>query len=372
MFGNLFYGQIRKTAGSNFNRYGVSHAGLGVWDTTSNYKYSIEFVSTNYVGSLLPTLNDGDVNFNNAGEIVITYPLNEDLWLNARLIATTSGSAYSQIITYLQDNIELYAYYQPVSVLYVNASLFNTSDSNEIEDTQLNTLGSLLISPCDSFRFVDLLVSQLESYGTDLGAFLQIYATAFNYLAATNNNNNNNDDLIPSSISIVSWESTEVANPDVYFWYSELKTCYQTIYDATDNSQQGAQYFFNQIKTCYSGAISPVTNKPTTTYAYIFRSPTSVYNITLGNYSTYYRSPFQSQYIYDLPNNGNGTAETLTTTDYVIIALVVFAIVMCTSYVLHKMFTKKMRRRVSFEGERFAERTVDSLVATPEDRTYFQ
>lgn len=222
---------IIDAAGYEFNRYGIAHAGLGVWDTTSNDKYSIEFTSESYVGSLLPTVANGVLTWNNAGNIVITYPLDDSLWLNARLICTTSGSSYSQLITYLQDNINLYSTFQPVTGLFVNASLYNAT-SGDVQSADLNSIGKILIPSSDSFAFVDTLINQLDSYGVDLGAFLQIYATSYTYLAANSN-----------PAAVISWSSS-TANSEVYNWYEELYTCYTDVFTATQESGEGAQYFY--------------------------------------------------------------------------------------------------------------------------------
>lgn len=195
----------RNVAGTNFNQFGVGHAGLGVWDTTSDIKFSIEFLSNDYVGSLLPQLSGGNIVWNNAASIVITSPLVEKQWLNSRLITTTTGNAYSQLITYLQDNLEDFTVYQPVTALYVNSSLFNASMEYSTDD--LHTIGEVMVPATNSFQFVDTLVGLLASYGTDLGAFLQIYATSYDYLTANEN-----------TPGVVQWPAGGVANPQVYEW----------------------------------------------------------------------------------------------------------------------------------------------------------
>jgi len=231
----------------------------------------------------------------------------------------------------------------------VNASLYNmsTSAADEVQSADLNSIGQVLVSATDSFFFVDNTINQLNSYGVDLGAFLQIYATAYTYLAASSN-----------PATIITW-NTDIANSHVYNWYSELNTCYNTVFQATQTSGGGAQYFFQAIKKCYGE------------YAFIYRSANSVYNISLANDSSYYRTPYESQYIYTLPTGGGGKNETLTTADYVIIALVLIGIIIGLVYFLRRVMGKKMRRRVSFEGERLAARTVDNLTESHEDRTYF-
>ena len=136
---------------------------------------------------------------------MITSPLVEDNWLNSRLITTATGNAYSQLITYLQDHQDEFVTYQPVTALFVNFTLFNSSVDYTNDD--LYTIGKVIVPAMNSFYFVDVLVNLLASYGTDLGAFLQIYATSFDYLTATENNP-----------TVVEWAANGPANPDVYQW----------------------------------------------------------------------------------------------------------------------------------------------------------
>jgi hypothetical protein len=79
---------FRTAAGTEFLDYGSNHAGLGVWDLTTGAKFSVQFVSDNFVGALLPTLTSdgsssstsGYIFFNNTGSIVYTDPLQVCIW----------------------------------------------------------------------------------------------------------------------------------------------------------------------------------------------------------------------------------------------------------------------------------------------------
>lgn len=216
----------------------MAHAGLGVWDTTTDDKFSIEFVSNNYVGGLLPNTSNGYINWLNSGSIVITDPLDSEAWLNSRLLTTTSGSAYSQLITYLQGNTGLFQYYQPVTALYVNTSLINASIA--ITNDDIDNIGTVLVQPTNSFAFVDDLIIQLGSYGCDLGAFLQIYATSFGYLTREK-----------AAPNVVSWGEGQPANADVYRWYSDLNKCYKNAYSATQKSGADASFFLGVSVAVY-------------------------------------------------------------------------------------------------------------------------
>eukprot|EP01040_Poterioochromonas_malhamensis_P005401 gene5402-5795_t len=343
---------IKDTAGSNFDKYGVSHAGLGIWDTTTDVKFSIELVSNDYVGGLLPNTSNGVITWLNSASIVITDPLDTNAWLNSRLITTTSGSAYSQLITYLQGNEGLFQYYQPVTALYVNTSLLNSTDT--VTNDDIDQVGSILVAPTNSFAFVDELINQLGSYGCDLGAFLQIYATSFDYFARDK-----------SAPTVVSWTAGQQANPDVYRWYSDLYNCYEQSYTTTQTDSGDANSFLALVaKDCYHD------------YAYFFKTTNSVYNITLASDTADYATPMLTQYIYNLPSSNDGDAENLTAIDYVMIALAFVGCCGVIYYFLRKLLGKKARRRVSFEGERVAAKTVENITNTGieednEDRAYF-
>jgi hypothetical protein len=334
---------IVDAAGSNYRSYGIGHAGLGVWDTTEGTKYTIELVSESYVGSLLPTVSGNDLVWNNAGKIVISSPLDDDLWLNARLIATTSGNAFTQLITYLQDDIgSTFQYYQPVTALYINASLVNTS-LGDVTNSNINEIGSITLAPVNSFSFVDALIYQLGTFGIDLGAFLSIYATSFNYFT------------LPDTVLQVVASN----NVDVLQWYSALSQCYSTMFNNIVQPGDGAQVFLQEIKNCYGS------------YAYVFASPSTVYNITLANVTEYYGTPFQAQYVYNLPDNNTGKALRLTMAEYVIIAFCAVATLIAVALFFYRFTCKKIRRRISMEGSRFAERAVENIVESNEDHEYF-
>lgn len=246
---------IRSGAGASFNKYGVAHAGLGVWDTTTDDKYTIEFVSNSYVGALLPNLTDNDISWNNAATVSIS-DLNENDWLNSRLITTTSGSVYSQLITYLQNNRVKYSVYQPITSFYLNFTELNTSKTYTTDDIQ--TTGDVLVKPINSFSFVDDLVQQLSNYGCDMEAFLNIYATSFNYVSGT-----------PEMLTPISWPAGQ---PDqtVYSWYSNLTECYNQKFNISSQSEDGAQDFLVLLKECY----------PPNSIGYFYQSATSVYAVS--------------------------------------------------------------------------------------------
>lgn len=75
------------------------HVGLGVWDTFTDTKISIEFIPDNLLESLLPTLSEKKITWKNSGSIVITNPMSTTTstfgypgnWRESRLVSTSSG-----------------------------------------------------------------------------------------------------------------------------------------------------------------------------------------------------------------------------------------------------------------------------------------
>lgn len=221
-------------AGESFEKYGITHAGIGVWDTTSDQKFTIEFISEDYVGALLPDFDDDTQSlvWKNQGQVVFTVPTSNKNWLNSQLICDTSGVAYNQLVTYIEDNIDLFASFQPVEVVYYNASLL--SNATEYTNTELDKSGHLKVAKTDSFFFVNKIVHLLTDYGADTESFLQIYGTAYQYISRYN-----------EAAGVVSWSADGPANTEVYQWYQALSACYQDVYDATVNNGEGAEYFLD-------------------------------------------------------------------------------------------------------------------------------
>lgn len=98
-------------------------------------------------------------------------------------------------------------------------------------------------------------------------------------------------------------------------------------------------------------------------------------SITFLHVSDLGRSPSILNPIIFIANDGD--AENLTAIDYVMIALAFVGCCGVIYYFLRKLLGKKARRRVSFEGERVAAKTVENITNTGieednEDRAYFQ
>ena len=90
-------------AGTEFGAFVSTHCGIGVYDTSTSSKFSIEFIAANYTGALLPTLiGNSSMVWNNVGELAVTSPFQESSWIVSRLVSITSGTAYRELVGYLQ------------------------------------------------------------------------------------------------------------------------------------------------------------------------------------------------------------------------------------------------------------------------------
>lgn len=338
---------IASAAGMTYVDFVSTVAGLGVWDTVTNTKFSVQFMASSYIGSLLPNISsDGTIVWNNKAQIVVTYPLIEDEWVSSRHIATTNGGAYSSLANWLKQKEVDYATFQPVTVVFPT-SQFIQSVSIYTQIFNNNGLGSVILKPKNSYSFMDDVILQLSNQGCSLGAFLQVYGSAFSYLSSTNTQ--------PlSTLNLV--KGTATYNK-VSKWYKALSLCYKTAYQkvAKAKKNDGASYFLTLIPACYNSS-----------HAYIYATPTSVYNITLLNASQQ-ASPVLYRTVVPLPGKQGIPTIVFGFYEWLLFGLAVFCLCTGSYYYMTRFVYKKVRRRVSFEGDRIAAKTVEAIVVSEED-----
>ena len=219
-------------AGEVFQKYYITHAGLGVWDTTKNYKFTIEFICQDYIGALFPSTNTtaDSLIWQNTGSVVVTTPTDDQDWLNSQLVSVTTGVAYNQLISYIQANMKLFEVYQPIQVVYKNFTQFSNTDSvNSTQDSSTD----LNVPTTESFWFVNLLINQLSTYGATVESYLTVYATSCEYISQYS-----------TAVPVVEVTAEVVA------WYAQLWECYNTQYTDTQDSDLGGQHFL-KVSTLY-------------------------------------------------------------------------------------------------------------------------
>jgi hypothetical protein len=349
---------IQQAAGSSWNGYAIAHSGLGVWDTTTNQRFSIEFISDSYTGSLLPVLNPdtSSITWDNSASVVVTDPLEDSNWIASSLVSTTNGAAYNNLAEYLQDNRELFTTYQPVAVIMTNGStLMNVTTVTNIDSPM--EIGSSTVQAHDSYWFVTALLVQLGNFGSDLEIFLQVYQTSFYYLQMDPGLRGDGGvtNLLESSIVEIPEGSSAMA--EVYAWFSALNTCYAAEFDVTSGSINGAQLFLQGLKVCYQNS----------SVAYVYASANSVYNITLFASTDYHdvppsaNTPLYAEYEYVLPGSSEKSSQSLVVVDYVLISIMLLLAVLVISYAMYRLYQGPVKnQKADHHGkEEIAKRLVD-------------
>lgn len=304
-------------AGSEFNSFVATHCGLGVYDTTTNIKFSIELVALNYTGSLLPTsFTDTSFEWNNEAKVAITSPFAESQWITSRLISITSGYSYQQLVKYLESNWLPGFYYNPVTVASTGAEGVGP-----------------IVMPTNSYTFVQSLIQQLGTFDAPLDTFLPPSNTALTYFSTH------------TTPQVITW--TAAPPQRVTEWYRTLSTCFSAAAKIPPNS---ASQFLSTIQTtCYAAH----------SYALVFKSANAVYNVSLHTGQPLTPSLVRSQ--YTLPSASSPlTQSSLNATD---IAFIIFALLLGGCGVLgtvRHFFGRKSR--LALEQDKMARETVSSIL----------
>jgi hypothetical protein len=153
-----------------------------------------------------------------------------------------------------------------------------------------------------------------------------------------------------AAVPIVSWPSSSQVNAEVFEWYQNLQACYtQVLADVTETNSD-ANGFFNEINRCYGRV------------AYIYRSPTSVYNVSIPSYCLQTAdsrlmdglqvtlmnnndtlsdsTPILSRYIYSLPDVDLDGGIDLNAVDYIVAAVILLVITLGIYFFIKKFIVK--------------------------------
>lgn len=349
---------IQQVAGDQWNDYSISHVGVGIWDTTSGDRFSIEYVSNSFTGSLLPVLNDRTIYWNNSASIIFTNPISQQDWTKFTLVSSTNGNVFNTLVTFLQDNAYRYTTYQPVTLIAANVTaLQNISVFKSL--TYEDSYGPILQQAKNSLAFTDDVMVQLELYGATVESFLDIYATSFAYLTTMDTSTFKGNVLALENVSNYQYAQ-------VYLWFQNLEICYNDLYadlvsggNVNDQDQNGANDFLVAIQACYYNS----------TFAYFYYGPGLVANITLFQSRNYagisdeVNTPVYFDYLYQLPDLSLGGNHDLTTLDIVLIAITFLAVIGGVGFVGTRCCCKSSKRRnVSFQGENIAAQNINRLM----------
>jgi len=350
---------IKIKMGDMWNKYSLSHAGLGIWNKDTDVKYSLEIVCLNYTDALFPIVLDSTtMEWNNQATIVMTYPISESLWSESRLVAVSNGAAYECILTYLLDNYKKkYHVYQPVSV-------------NAYDLTRSDHVGEASIPYLDSYKFTFDLLQELTDYGVELDAFLGVERTGWSYIAETDESphprhthqlnpdevgvsssihKSKDDELLPS-ITVLQWGEEDPVPTNVTEWYTELEACYEDVFD----SGMGGSSILNSLRSCYENG-----------YAFVYASPTAVYQVTLAQDGMHnYYAPIMWRRNEDLPTESSGAFVGWDLADTIVSSITVIGIFCGLGYfVCTRCYQTPARRSASKQWEEEATRTVHEAIA---------
>jgi hypothetical protein len=311
---------ISGSVGNGFKEYSTLVAGIGIWDTTSNKKFSIQFVSNSYVGALFPILNhnNGGITWNNTGSIVVTDPLDESSWISSRHIVTTDGGPYSRLVQYLQESDNsVFDIYQPINIVYPSSTMIAnyTADDNSFI-FQLNSAneGNEVVEATNSYTFAKYVVDELHSIGCKVDSFLPIYTSSFSYMTDSD------------EVEILDYMNNITAKNEVFDWFSSLESCYKNVFaNAVASSTESLA--FESISICYN----------ISSYAYVYNSESSVYKVHLYNTSII-PVPSVYRYIYDLPKDLSNEQVPLDGAD-IFVLICFFALIAAGAYYFFNFVT---------------------------------
>lgn len=332
---------ISTRVGDGFKEYSTLVAGIGIWDTTADIKFSIQFVSNSYVGALFPILNDtyGEITWNNTGSIVVTDPLDETSWVSSRHIVTTNGGPYSRLVQFLQESENPnFNVYQPINIVNPSSALISNYTTDEFSFIfQLNSAndGNEIVEATNSYTFARYIVDELHLIGCKVDSFLPIYNSSFSYMT----------DL--EEVETLSYSDNISAKSEVFNWFSSIEACYKRIFVDADDSNNVA-LIFESISNCYN--ISD--------YAYVYKSATSVYKVRLFNTSiipvpTVYRCE------YDLPKDLSNDKDLLDGAD-IFVLLCIFALAIAGAYYFFNFVTKSgTKAKIMLDGDELVHKIVN-------------
>jgi len=321
-------GWLVSRAGDQFTSFVTTHCGLGVFDVTTNVRFSVELVAQNYTGALLPITTATELVWNNAADLAVTNPFQPGRWLVSRLVSTTSGTAYNDLVSFLKSGSSSsnwrtpgLLFYNPVTVMRSNAG-----SANEV-----------LVAPSDSYTFVQAVLQQLSNFGAPLDSFLSPGATSFTYYGA--------------SAAAVSWPDGAAAPAAVLRYYQGLQACYQRAFASAGTGPSADTNFLLALQQqCYKGGGQ----------ALVFRGPSSVWNVTLA-LPPAPATPALVRAPYALPTTPTPAAASLSATDgaFVILLLVLG---LCGLAGIVKQTACVRKSRFHLEQDRMAEWTVGGIL----------
>jgi len=299
---------IRKEAGNIYRSNIQAHSGVGI--VLESYpgacavinplknvvciQMSVEFASNNYTGGIFPNIlnNNQQLQWNNNGSVYLTNPINQNNWINSKILTTTTGYIYNQYVVQILDMIIKgnFDIYQPISIVNPNTTSFSS-----LLQVPEQYVGTILLYPASSYTFTNTSISYLVSKQCAIELLLPPPST--NYMYFTN-----------TAVQVVGLDGGTIEQ-EVSQWYHNLYQCYYT-------------NITNSNDTCLTDLSSCYTTEP---YAYVYNNASSVYKVTLYPNTADITTPLLFRFLITTSTAGSLTAPTLAAAD--VFVLVVLSIV---------------------------------------------
>ncbi len=322
-----------------------THAGLGVWDVTTDRKFSIELIAPDGIERCFFPFADTSLSSEsylawfNVGEIHVTEPVDEDAWDASRIVTVANGAVFNEMTNYVAKSMtgsgaRQFLTMQPLSVAY------SGDVQGVVDSTHVESLGTTLVSGRDSFSFVEDLMDYLATAGCTTAEFMEPYRTDVAYMTASS-----------SSMSLVDLSRDRDTRVQVAEWFARLQACAKNKTTTSDRLQD----FISALNSdCYSDD-----------YVYVYRSELTVYNVTL----TTSAHKLMAKRVYFKVHDSVrlvllGRASAVDVTLYTLMLLSFLGVV---AFFFYRKVTKK-RRRVSFQGEVLAREAVIQNIILEQDK----
>jgi len=337
---------ISKAAGPQFRQGTAIHGGIGIVlsNTTMNgtitsTKLSVEFAAEDYLSGLFPNIDNGNLIWNNTGSVYVNNPLNTSLWLNSRIITETTGYVYLKYIYDLYTNISnhQFAVFQPIKVIQPNITYFES-----ILPVNENQIGNVTVYPNSSYAFVINTIEFLLNLHCEVDVVLGLTATSIFYLQ---DQTNLNIVYLDSSSNVA-----QVSN-----WYIDLYACFSNL-----SSSSLRTNLYLDIQDCYSNH----------SYAYVYLSNSSVYNVSLLNTATHVNqgvyNPMIFQYLLVADTSYNLNEPSMNTLDIILIVLFYMSIMAMVVFIMAKVYYKRESKtsKQSTYLERFNDKIQENMAST--------
>jgi hypothetical protein len=203
-------------------------------------------------------------------------------------------------------------------------------------------IGNVTVNPNSSYAFVINTIEILLNLHCEVDVVLGLTATSIFYLQDETN------------LSIVYLDSSS-SMVQVSKWYSQLYSCFHSL---SSNSLRTNLYL--DIQDCY-GRYS---------YAYVYLSNTSVYNISLLNTATLVDqgvyNPMIFQYVLVTDSNYNVKEPSMNTLDIILIVLFYMSILAMVVFIMAKVYYKRESKtsKQSTYLERFHDKVQESMASS--------